>query len=160
MLFLTSNRVTTFDSAFTSRIHVALHYRALSDADRERIWINGFERLERESGGAVHVGVGAREYAYESADVRSLRWNGREIRNALQSAVALAEGDALDDVHSNEDGAVVRVTDRHLRHVVRMSRGFKDFLESHRHQGLDEERSDDGIYGNDVEGSDRRSSTY
>ena len=97
VLFLTSNRVDTFDTAFTSRIHVALHYKALSDADREKIWLNGFERLERDSAGKVHVSVATREYAYESNDVRSLRWNGREIRNALQTAVALAEAEALED---------------------------------------------------------------
>jgi hypothetical protein len=124
VLFLTTNRVRTFDAAFTSRIHVALHYGALTDADRERIWMNGFERLERDAGGRVHVSVAAREFAWASTDVRSLRWNGREIRNALQTAVALAESEAL------EDGSdVVMVTEKHLRSVVRMSRGFKNFMQ-------------------------------
>ncbi|RYC56990.1 hypothetical protein CHU98_g9218, partial [Xylaria longipes] len=45
VLFLTTNRVQTFDAAFTSRIHVALHYGPLTNTDRERIWSNGFERL-------------------------------------------------------------------------------------------------------------------
>lgn len=45
VLFLTTNRVEAFDSAFTSRIHVALHYRKLNDEDRGRIWIHNFERL-------------------------------------------------------------------------------------------------------------------
>ena len=127
VLFLTTNRVETFDSAFTSRIHVALHYGALTDTDRERIWMNSFDRLERDAGGRVHVAVTAREYAWRSSDVRSLRWNGREIRNALQTAVGLAESEALDDAAD-----VVLVTDKHLRNVVRMSRGFKNFMQGRR----------------------------
>ncbi|KAF2971004.1 hypothetical protein GQX73_g2565 [Xylaria multiplex] len=114
VLFLTTNRVQTFDAAFTSRIHVALHYGPLGDADRERIWLNGFERLERDSGGRVRVSVAVREYAWTSRDVRSLRWNGREIRNALQTAVALAESEAVDD-----GVETVLLTDKHLRSVGR-----------------------------------------
>ncbi|KAI1421517.1 P-loop containing nucleoside triphosphate hydrolase protein [Xylaria sp. FL1777] len=134
VLFLTTNRVQTFDSAFTSRIHVALHYGALTDTDRERIWMHSFERLERDAGGHVHVAVTAREYAWASGDVRSLRWNGREIRNALQTAVALAESDALDD-----DADVVIVTDKHLRSVVRMSRGFKNFMQRRPRRSIDDD---------------------
>ncbi|KAI0839056.1 P-loop containing nucleoside triphosphate hydrolase protein [Hypoxylon sp. FL0890] len=137
VLFLTTNRVQTFDSAFTSRIHVALHYKSLTDSDREKIWLNSFERLERDSGGKVHVAVATREYAYESRDVQSLRWNGREIRNALQTAVALAETEALE-----EGSDKVNVTDKHLRAVVKMSRGFKNFL--HRQRLMD-----DNIEGDD-----------
>ncbi|ORY54584.1 P-loop containing nucleoside triphosphate hydrolase protein [Pseudomassariella vexata] len=120
VLFLTTNRVQTFDSAFTSRIHVALHYKSLTHTDREKIWLNSFERLERDSNGRVHISVATREYAYESQDVHSLRWNGREIRNALQTAVALAETEA-----DEEGQEKVIVTDKHLRSVVKMSRGLR-----------------------------------
>jgi AAA+ superfamily predicted ATPase len=141
VLFLTTNRVQTFDTAFTSRIHVALHYKSLSDEDREKIWLNSFERLERDSAGKVHISVATREYAYESGDVQSLRWNGREIRNALQTAVALAETEALEDGQDK-----VTVTDKHLRAVVKMSRGFKNFLRQRRVRdgdGVDEDDEDD-----------------
>ncbi|KAI1326173.1 hypothetical protein F5Y16DRAFT_239033 [Xylariaceae sp. FL0255] len=123
VLFLTTNRVQTFDAAFTSRIHVALHYGPLTDSDRERIWITGFERLERDAGGRVRVAMAARTYVWRDHEVRKLRWNGREIRNALQTAVALAESEALD-----MGAQTVFVTERHLQSVVRMSRGFKNFM--------------------------------
>ncbi|KAI1298226.1 P-loop containing nucleoside triphosphate hydrolase protein [Xylaria venustula] len=138
VLFLTTNRVQTFDDAFTSRIHVALHYGPLTDADRERIWLQSFERLERDAAGRVHVAVAAREYAWQSADVRALRWNGREIRNALQTAVALAETDAVE-----EDAEVVVLTDKHLRAVVRMSRGFKNFMRRERSRIVEREDEDE-----------------
>ncbi|KAI5921080.1 P-loop containing nucleoside triphosphate hydrolase protein [Camillea tinctor] len=157
VLFLTTNRVQTFDAAFTSRIHVALHYRALTDADRERIWQSSFERLERDSAAGVRVAASARDYAYTSRDLRALRWNGREIRNALQTAVALAESDALED-----DAEIVTVTDRHLRSVVKMSRGFKDFLSQRRRRlrakggaaattGRLDGEEDDGVEGEEEE---------
>lgn len=123
VLFLTTNRVEAFDSAFTSRIHVALHYRRLNDDDRRRVWMHNFERLERDSGGKCYVPQSAREYAFESEDMKALRWNGREIRNGLQTAVALAESEAV------ENGVeTVTLTDKHLRAVVRMSSGFREFL--------------------------------
>ncbi|KAK1767179.1 P-loop containing nucleoside triphosphate hydrolase protein [Phialemonium atrogriseum] len=138
VLFLTTNRVEAFDSAFTSRIHVALHYRELGDGDRLRVWANNFERLERDSGGRCYVPQSAREFAYASDEVRRLALNGREIRNALQTAVALAETDAL------EGGvAAVTVTDRHLRAVVKMSSGFREFLRKQK-AGVGEADDDDG----------------
>lgn len=139
VLFLTTNRVAAFDSAFTSRIHVALHYKKLSDEDRMRVWMNNFERLERDSGGKCFVPQSARQYAYESEEIKDLRWNGREIRNGLQTAVALAETEAL------EDGVeTVTVTDKHLRAVAKMSKGFKDFLRKRRGWDDEEDEDDDG----------------
>lgn len=176
LLFLTTNRAAAFDGALTSRVHVALHYRPLTDADRERVWLNAFERLEREARGRVRVSVPTRDYAYDGADVRALRWNGREIRNALQTAVALAEAEAEQERQTAGDedeeggaavesgggagaGPVVVVTDRHLRAVVKMSRGFKTFMRQKRRQRNadqleDGEEEDNGWGANGDEGYD------
>jgi len=151
VLFLTTNRVEAFDSAFTSRIHVALHYKKLTDDDRLRIWTNNFERLERDSAGKVYVGHSTRDFVFGSEDVRALKWNGREIRNALQTAVALAETEAV------EDGCeTVSVTDKHLQAVVKMSKGFKDFLR--RRRGWAEEESDSDDEDDDEDDDDMSSS--
>lgn len=126
VLFLTTNRVESFDPAFTSRIHVALHYKRLGEADRARIWANNFDRLERDSSRKVYVTPSAKELVFDhriDGEVNALRWNGREIRNALQTAVALAETEALD-----EGLEKVSVAARHIRQVVKMSRGFKEYL--------------------------------
>lgn len=123
VLFLTTNRVQSFDGAFLSRIHVALHYKNLRDEDRERIWAHNFDRLARDSMGGVHVSVAAREFVWNSRDVRSLKWNGREIRNAMQTALALAEADAQE-----ENSERITIAERHLRAVVKMSRGFRDYI--------------------------------
>ena len=152
VLFLTTNRVEAFDSAFTSRIHVALHYKKLSDDDRLRIWNNNIERLERDSAGKVYVGHSTRDFAYSSEEVRALKLNGREIRNALQTAVALAETEAADD-----GCETVSVTDKHLRAVVKMSKGFKDFLRRRRGWADDDSDSDDD---DDDDDDDRTDSAF
>ncbi|KAK1837192.1 hypothetical protein QBC39DRAFT_395224 [Podospora conica] len=144
VLFLTTNRVEAFDSAFTSRIHVALRYRALGDEDRARIWGLNIERLERESGGRVTVPEGTRKMLMEGEEVRGLKWNGREIRNAMQTAVALAEAEAEE---RGEAGGKVVVGEECVRAVVRMSRGFKEYLGKRKGKkvvvGAEEDESDD-----------------
>ena len=46
ILILTSNRVGTFDEAFRSRVHIALHYEDLKPRSRRQIWSNFLARLE------------------------------------------------------------------------------------------------------------------
>lgn len=149
VLFLTTNRVQSFDPAFTSRIHVALRYERLSDADRARIWANNFDRLERDSAGKVYVTPSARELVLDrrnDSEVKVLRWNGREIRNALQTAVALAETEALDDGLEK-----VSIAARHIRQVVKMSRGFKEYLIKSRGYDSDDEEEREEEEENDDE---------
>ena len=132
VLFLTTNRVQAFDSAFLSRIHVALHYKNLRNEDRERIWASNFERLERESRDTVRVSKAARSLllggpaAAATEDEKrlcSLKWNGREIRNAMQTMLALAESQA------REDGSnVITVDSTHVWAVVKMNAKFRDYL--------------------------------
>lgn len=136
VLFLTTNRVRTFDRAFMSRIHVALHYRNLRDEDRERIWASNFDRLEQESQGLVHVSAAAREFARHGEEVRELQWNGREIRNNMQTALAMAEADG-------EEEGVVMLAEKHLRAMVKLSKGFRDYMDG-RLRGDDDE--DDGDF--------------
>lgn len=123
ILFLTTNRVQSFDPAFMSRIHVALHYDDLRDEDRERIWVRNFDRLARDSNGRVHVSKAASDYVWNSQDVKDVKWNGREIRNAMQTALALAESEAQEQ-NTNR----ITIAEKHLRAVVKMSRGFKDYM--------------------------------
>lgn len=83
ILFLTTNRVGTFDEAFISRIHVSIHYPDFSDKDRIEVWNNFFRKLENEREDSIRITIAAKEYATESKDLRRLKWNGREIRNGM-----------------------------------------------------------------------------
>ncbi|KAK5020474.1 hypothetical protein LTR16_012580 [Cryomyces antarcticus] len=47
-MFLTTNRVDTFDAAFQSRIHISLDYPELSSDSRRMVWKNFLAQAGRE----------------------------------------------------------------------------------------------------------------
>jgi AAA+ superfamily predicted ATPase len=88
-MFLTSNRVSVFDQAVKSRIHMALQYSPPGPETRRLIWGNHLAR----------VPASERDIDVEEAlDVLSeTEMNGREISNAINTARTLAksEGERL-----------------------------------------------------------------
>ncbi|KAL9118140.1 MAG: hypothetical protein Q9187_005319 [Circinaria calcarea] len=128
LLFLTTNRVLQFDEAFVSRIHVALYYKPLRKADRIAIWENNIKRLKKQD---ILVTREAREYVCSSSKVLDLKWNGREIRNALQTAVSLAKFKA----RSLRDGRI-RVEREDFEEVAVLSAHFQEYMAS-THRGKD-----------------------
>ncbi|KAI9665897.1 MAG: hypothetical protein M1821_003832 [Bathelium mastoideum] len=85
ILILTSNRVGTFDEAFRSRIHIALHYEDLKPRARRQVWSNLLARLER-----TEEGENMDEIRDRLDELANHKLNGREIRNALSNARQLA----------------------------------------------------------------------
>ena len=88
ILFLTTNRITTFDEAFLSRIHVALHFNGLTTDTKARIWRAfvhkaGLDPAELDDTRIAHLAA---------RDI-----NGRQIKNACRTAtsLALSRGEAL-----------------------------------------------------------------
>ncbi|KAJ7271488.1 hypothetical protein C8J57DRAFT_285425 [Mycena rebaudengoi] len=81
ILFLTTNRVQAFDEAFLSRIHVALHFRELSEPSKAQVW-----RAFLAKAGAAEVSP-AQISLLAQRDV-----NGRQIKNAVRTAHSLAVG--------------------------------------------------------------------
>ncbi|KAF2735043.1 P-loop containing nucleoside triphosphate hydrolase protein [Polyplosphaeria fusca] len=135
ILFLTTNRVGTFDDAFMSRIHVSVHYPDFGDEERGEVWEAFFKKLERERADEFMVPEETRKYVKQSKEVRAVRWNGREIRNAFQTAVALAEAEDIKD----EQGKIV-LHQNHIRSIVKMSGAFKKYLNT-LHQGDESTRA-------------------
>ncbi|KAI0432789.1 P-loop containing nucleoside triphosphate hydrolase protein [Xylaria sp. FL1042] len=135
ILFLTTNRVGSFDDAFISRVHVQLYYPDFDDDQRQEVWGTFMEKLEKERGDSMRLNIDAKEYI-RGSDMRALAWNGREIRNAFQTAVSLAEYDAK----KGEDGRII-ITDEHLRAVVELSRDFKSYL-NELHKGDEAKRAE------------------
>ncbi|KAJ6571786.1 P-loop containing nucleoside triphosphate hydrolase protein [Mycena capillaripes] len=82
ILFLTTNRVNTFDPAFQSRIHMALKYENLESAARKRLWKDFLGKL---NGGA---GADVSEEGYDVLAQYDV--NGRQIKNAVKTAESLA----------------------------------------------------------------------
>ncbi|KAF2135366.1 uncharacterized protein K452DRAFT_330132 [Aplosporella prunicola CBS 121167] len=96
-LFLTTNRVETFDAAFSSRIHLSLTYPDLDVASRRKVWSNFFSNLER-------AGHNISETQLDT--LASINMNGREIKNAMKLGSFLAR---------DEDGPLSM---EHLRTVL------------------------------------------
>ncbi len=80
ILFLTTNRVGTFDEAFMSRIHIQIHYPEFTDEERDRLWDTFFHKLEDDRETTMRITQPAKDYV-QSQELRALKWNGREIRN-------------------------------------------------------------------------------
>ncbi|KAI7082490.1 hypothetical protein KC356_g8321 [Hortaea werneckii] len=122
ILFLTTNRVDTFDEAFQSRIHLPLRYGELSAKAKRRVWGMFLEMARGNSasssassssssgegqggagfeGGKVMKevsGVRVADFSEEDLDVLARhQLNGRQIKNAVRTAQALAlkEGQVL-----------------------------------------------------------------
>ncbi|KAF9871018.1 ATPase [Colletotrichum karsti] len=123
ILFLTTNRVGSFDDAFISRIHVQLYYPDFTDDERQKVWRTFIAKLARERGETIRLTIDAKEYI-EATQKHGIKWNGREIRNAFQTAVALAEYDAEKD----SEGKIM-VKDYHLKAVIELSKDFKGYLD-------------------------------
>lgn len=127
LLFLTTNRTGHIDDAFLSRIHVAINYLPLNSDRRKSIWEAFFAKLTAERDGQVYIDPDAKTYLISHKEVQDLEWNGRQIRNAFQTAIALAEYQAYEQGRA---GREVTVTSDHFRRVVNMSMKFKLYMKS------------------------------
>ncbi|GLA73490.1 hypothetical protein AtubIFM55763_004411 [Aspergillus tubingensis] len=135
ILFLTTNRVGHFDDAFISRIHVVIRYDNLSEENRRTIWEQFFDKLTDERHDFV-VTRRAKSYVLEDEVISKMQWNGREIRNAFQTAVALAEYRfSQKQDKSKDDGPTL--DQRDFEQVCNMTRDFKQYLTTV--HGIDEE---------------------
>ncbi|VUC25648.1 unnamed protein product [Clonostachys rosea] len=122
ILFLTTNRVGIFDDSFISRVHVQIYYPELTDDQRQQIWDTFIMKLQKERGETITITPDVKEYI-RGAEVKAARLNGREIRNAFQTAVSMAEYYAEKD----EDGRTL-LKDDHLRAVLELSKDFNDYI--------------------------------
>lgn len=101
ILFLTTNRVRTFDEAFQSRIHVALHYQDLTSDAKRQIWVAFVQKAKSSNSKAVTAnGFNAPSKALplensglssdQLHDLGERKVNGRQIKNVVRTASALA----------------------------------------------------------------------
>ncbi|KAF1931068.1 P-loop containing nucleoside triphosphate hydrolase protein [Didymella exigua CBS 183.55] len=79
-MFLTTNRVETFDPAFQSRIHISLDYQELSIDSRKTVWDNFLNNSTQE-----HTIT-----APQLSELARMNMNGRQIKNILKIARLLA----------------------------------------------------------------------
>lgn len=84
ILFLTTNRVETFDDAFQSRIHVALRYGELTPKAKRSVWKLFLERVREKEG------VQIQEFTETDFDALSRHnLNGRQVCPVLHSEICI-----------------------------------------------------------------------
>ena len=124
ILFLTTNRIGDFDEAFTSRIHISLYYPELNHDKTLEVFKLNMELIkERFSRQKQHIeidmmGVGSFASKHFNEQPHA-RWNGRQIRNACQTALALAEFEAQGNSHMAilRPDAIIKLTVEHFNTV-------------------------------------------
>ncbi|KUJ07778.1 uncharacterized protein LY89DRAFT_660043 [Mollisia scopiformis] len=103
ILFLTTNRVGSIDPAFKSRIHMSLFYPHLSLDATAKLYEVFIKRTvdEQKKSQMVEFKIKQKEILrFAKSHFKRLEksglstWNGRQIRNAFQTAIALAEYEA------------------------------------------------------------------
>lgn len=132
ILFLTTNRIGSFDEAFISRIHISLYYPDLDEKSTLQVWHMNLGRIER-SGRNIYVKNDEIKAFANSHWEDGHRWNGRQIRNAFQTAMALAEYDFYEDCNMCEKTGrtlpkMPVLESKHFSVVAKTYAEFDDYL--------------------------------
>ncbi|KAK0469250.1 P-loop containing nucleoside triphosphate hydrolase protein [Desarmillaria tabescens] len=96
VLFLTTNRISTFDEAFLSRFSIAIKYKELDCTGRYVVWRKFFEMAGSTivEDGTVSVEKGTSSVSQVDLETLSQKnFNGRTIKNIIRTAQALALSD-------------------------------------------------------------------
>lgn len=111
IVFLTTNRLASFDAAMKSRIHLALRFESPGIKTREQLWLQVLRGVP-----AAEMGIDDVDEAVES--VLQEEMNGREISNAVNTARTIAR-------HEKE-----RLQLRHIEMVVEVRHDFDKSLQT------------------------------
>lgn len=135
ILFLTTNRIGDFDEAFASRIHLSLEYPQLNKASTESILALNIELIKkrfRKSNRTIdieEIKICSKFISFWE-DNEGARLNGRQIRNACQTALALAEFEAQGNNHKAiiTPDATVRLRPSHFDTILDAYLDFAVYL--------------------------------
>lgn len=123
-MILTTNRITSLDVAVQSRIHLAIRYQDLSDEYKKDIFHMFLDQLDKQEPESIKDRHKTNEWIEEYGATAKL--NGRQIRNVVSSALALARSEDERKKNAGDD----RLTVDHIKRVVRITHEFQEQLES------------------------------
>ncbi|RSL82429.1 hypothetical protein CEP51_005150 [Fusarium floridanum] len=143
ILFLTTNRVGAIDDAFRSRLHLTLYYPKLTKKQTKEIFKHNLERIADINANRKLNGLPPFEYKDTESKIidwametwKVLRWNGRQIRNAFQTVLALAE---FHEKGRGDESSPRVVTRKYFKIVANASTQFNDYLLAT--HGMDEDK--------------------
>lgn len=135
ILFLTTNRIGDFDEAFASRIHLSLEYPKLNKESTESILALNMELIKkrfRKTGKTIDIEetkICSKFTAFWEHNMDA-RLNGRQIRNACQTALALAEFEAQGNNYkaAATPDAIVRLRPSHFDTILGAYLDFAVYL--------------------------------
>ncbi|KAJ8120203.1 hypothetical protein ONZ43_g3031 [Nemania bipapillata] len=133
ILFLTTNRVGDFDEAFASRIHISLYYPELGREETLEVFKlnlqlmqDRFKRKHRKLiTNETKIWVFVLDYWNQHPFDH---WNGRQIRNACQTAVALAEFESLGENDISSISPDVHLQVSHFETVAKAYLAFSEHM--------------------------------
>lgn len=133
VMILTTNRVGQFDEAFRSRIHINLYFARIEEKTAKKIWKNNIDRIKRHPELEIDIEEAkirrfAKEQWHEHESNPSRRWNGRQIKNAFQTALALANWDFHKSREMNPHLERPLLKADHFRQVAETSTQFDEYL--------------------------------
>ncbi|KAI0013709.1 P-loop containing nucleoside triphosphate hydrolase protein [Xylariaceae sp. FL0662B] len=119
ILFLTTNRVSAFDDAFKSRIHIPIRYTHLSRSSRQQIWRDCCARAAPDE---IPDEAGLAQLARHEL-------NGRQIKNVVACAASLAafDGAPLDLDRLRRVAGIQAAFERDLSNPVDGAGGGPDY---------------------------------
>ncbi|KAJ5432370.1 uncharacterized protein N7458_011526 [Penicillium daleae] len=119
IMILTTNRITSLDIAVQSRIHLAIRYEDLTKAQKRQVFSSFLNKLQDKDKSIISPSNRANidDWVEEIGSEQKL--NGRQIRNLVNSAHALA--------CSNGQGGSLRKD--HFKKVLSITREFQEQLE-------------------------------
>lgn len=148
ILFLTTNRVGTFDPAFRSRIHMSFFYPKLDLKATLKIWAMNLDRTRKLWAENIEIDPQEREKIlafaeehFKDSEKLKTTWNGRQIRNAFQTAIALAEYEIskAQKRFKMAEVPVPRLEARQFEKVAEASKHFDEYIKET--VGLEEDRA-------------------
>ncbi|KAF9767431.1 hypothetical protein IL306_000018 [Fusarium sp. DS 682] len=148
ILFLTTNRISAFDAALISRVHLAIYYPPLTPSSRRALLYTFLKQISEASAEALSLDGSLKGIAKENM-------NGRQIKNLVRAACALAQSD------STAGGNIYR---RHLETALRPMKKFTRTMErvrlneerkvSNTKEEIEEEAQEDQAISDEKESSD------
>ncbi|KAH6693817.1 hypothetical protein F5X68DRAFT_47208, partial [Plectosphaerella plurivora] len=174
ILFITTNRIGVIDEAFKSRIHICLRYPSINLDSTKSIWNKILDRIEAENRvepvkiefnrDAV---IGFAENHYQLNEATGSTWNGRQIRNVVQTAISLGQYERLQRLRREdmtEDDAErsgklkfmrVELTRKNLRSIAATATEFEHYITNVRGADASVARNEN-VRDDDYDGSGKK----
>lgn len=107
IIILTTNRIKSLDSAVQSRIHLAVRFEDLTQTQMQSILVTILQKFSVRESAIERITESFKDYL---ADSPRFKLNGREIRNVVFSAHAMAMSEGKESMGWAHIGDVLRVT--------------------------------------------------